>query len=362
MVYICSVKPLLLTLILKIMGFLDFLPLIGDVVGGLFGAAGTSSSNATNLQAVRETNQAQRELAEYQWEQNIQQWKRENEYNSPQEQMNRLAQAGLNPYLVYSNGNAIMPAGSSPDYEAPNLQAYQQQASPLQDIGRGVQQAGATMFDNFMRKQLQDAQLTKMYYDNEYTIAKTNTEVVNEQLATLEKALKNGLISKQEIENTYLPDILMSSIRETEAGITKTQEEVENIKKTRDLIDAQIAGQNASTDLTRTQAEEAQKLIQKYQAEIANINQLTKTGQAQQAFIEAQRLGQLINNEWNRQFGSNAPWYAKLLSGFLDNPQYYISKITGFWNSLSTSFGWNKKSLPETLRESVRIGLGAVRK
>lgn len=343
------------------MGFVDFLPLIGDVVGGLFGAAGTVSSNSTNLQAVRETNQAQRELAEYQWEQNIQQWKRENEYNSPQEQMNRLAQAGLNPYLVYENGNAIMPAGSSPNYEAPNLQAYQQQASPLQDIGKGVQQAGATMFDSYLRKEMQEAQLTKMYYDNEYTIAKTNTEVVNEQLATLDKALKNGLITKNQIENTYLPDILMGSIRDTEAGITKTQAEVENIKKTSALIDAQIEGQRASTDLTRTQAEEAQKLIEKYQAEIANINQLTKTGKAQEALIEAQRVGQLINNEWNHQFGTNAPWYAKLISSFLDNPQYFITKITGFWNNISSAFGWNKKSLPESLRESVRIGLGAVR-
>lgn len=339
------------------MGFLDFLPLIGDIAGGLFGAAGTASSNSTNLQAVRETNQAQKELAEYQWEQNIQQWKRENEYNSPQEQMNRLAQAGLNPYLVYENGNAIMPAGSSPNYEAPNLQAYQQQASPLQDIGKGVQQAGATMFDNYLRKEMQEAQLTKMYYDNEYTIARTSTEVVNEQLATLEKALKSGLITKQEIENTYLPDMLMSSLRETEAGITKTKEEVDNIKKTRSLIDAQIAGQQATTKLTEKQAEEAQNLIEKYQAEIANINQLTRVGKAQEAYIEAQRIGQLINNEWNRQFGTNAPWYAKLITSFFDQPEYFIDKVTGFWNSLSTAFGWNKKSLPEKLRESVRIGL-----
>lgn len=41
----------------------------------------------------------------------MQDWERTNEYNSPQAMMARLKAAGLNPNLVYGNGNAVESAG-----------------------------------------------------------------------------------------------------------------------------------------------------------------------------------------------------------------------------------------------------------
>lgn len=46
--------------------------------------------------------------------QNIQQWERENEYNKPAAQMQRLREAGLNPNLVYGRGSVANTAASSP--------------------------------------------------------------------------------------------------------------------------------------------------------------------------------------------------------------------------------------------------------
>lgn len=53
-------------------------------------------------------------------------WNRENEYNSPKNQMQRLREGGLNPHLVYGNGaTATGGSISSPQYQTPNLKAPQ---------------------------------------------------------------------------------------------------------------------------------------------------------------------------------------------------------------------------------------------
>lgn len=343
------------------MGFFEFIPLIGDVIEGFTDLVGTSQTNDVNLQSVRETNQAQRELAEYQWEQNIQQWKRENEYNSPEQQMQRLAAAGLNPYLVYQNGNAIMPAGNSPNYEAPNLQTYHQDAAPIQGFGKGVAQAGATMFDSYMRKEMQEAQLDKMWYDNEYTKQKTRNDFITQQLLNLEKAYRHGLITRQQIENAHLPELLISQILDNAASRERTNAEVDNLRKTGKLIEAQEQGQIAATALTQAQEREAVKMLEVHSATIRQIEQNIQTGKAQEALYLSQKLGQDINNEWNRKFGMNAPWLAKLMDGILEDPMGALQRIKSFWDIVSNGQSYEKIGLsyntPAMIKNTIHQGL-----
>ena len=61
------------------------------------------------------TNRRNEELAEQQNEWNLQQWRRENAYNDPRNQIARLAAAGINPALAYANGDLMNEAASSPD-------------------------------------------------------------------------------------------------------------------------------------------------------------------------------------------------------------------------------------------------------
>lgn len=56
-----------------------------------------------------------KEMSDYEFAKNIEQWHRENEYNSPQAQMQRYREAGLNPHLIYGQQNT---ASSSPSYDA----------------------------------------------------------------------------------------------------------------------------------------------------------------------------------------------------------------------------------------------------
>lgn len=64
---------------------------------------------------------ARKAEAELAYQRQIEMWHLQNQYNSPAEQMKRFGAAGLNPYLVYSQGNAGNASGT-PSYQPPHLQ------------------------------------------------------------------------------------------------------------------------------------------------------------------------------------------------------------------------------------------------
>lgn len=94
------------------------LGLAGSIFGGLLGKKGQDSANNMNLQIARETNQANRENQEYQNEWNLNMWNRQNEYNSPLAQRQRLESAGLNPIFFGLDGNGNAGALQSAGFTA----------------------------------------------------------------------------------------------------------------------------------------------------------------------------------------------------------------------------------------------------
>lgn len=84
---------------------------VGGIIAGavaLAGAVATAQQNKKNRKYQEETNRENREHEKYMYELSRQDaqndWKKQNEFNSPEQQMTRLRQAGLNPNLVYGNG------------------------------------------------------------------------------------------------------------------------------------------------------------------------------------------------------------------------------------------------------------------
>lgn len=84
----------------------------GSAVSGLFGLAGSALNYHYQSQLQEKQNQF-----------NLEMWNLQNEYNSPQAQMKRYEEAGLNPALIYSQGNpgnaATAPVKGVP--EAPDV-------------------------------------------------------------------------------------------------------------------------------------------------------------------------------------------------------------------------------------------------
>lgn len=115
--------------------------LFSDIASGVatLWNAGASTYNAVKQRHADEANidrQAKhnRELAEYQFDRNLEMWNLQNEYNSPQSQMRRMTAAGLNPALMYGNispGNASSPVQYQ---EAPTDQRVSAKKLPMLDL------------------------------------------------------------------------------------------------------------------------------------------------------------------------------------------------------------------------------------
>ena len=141
---------------------MSFWSALGAGITGLFGI-GSSSMNAEaqnqankyNLQAQRETNQAnmamnqaQLDYAEKMYQDQVaQQWKMfntANAYNSPAAQKQRYLDAGLNPYIMMGSQSAAsassMPAAGIPS-QLP-MQAARMEAFNQWNLGQGLSDAG----------------------------------------------------------------------------------------------------------------------------------------------------------------------------------------------------------------------------
>lgn len=113
------------------------------VLGGMLGSAaisgissilGQNSANNANLAAVNAQNEGNMRLAEYQNTQNQALWREQSAYNTPAMQMQRFKEAGLNPNLIYGQGNSGN-ASAAPSVQVPKLEAYTGYKSPLSSLG-----------------------------------------------------------------------------------------------------------------------------------------------------------------------------------------------------------------------------------
>lgn len=120
---------------------MDFFSPVSSVIGGLvsggFGLIGQQQQFKQNKQLVELQAQKQSQLNQESYLRNLEQWNRENEYNSPVAQMARLQEAGLNPNLIYgstdggtaSHSPQLEPASvgrpDAPDYGAVASQMFQ---------------------------------------------------------------------------------------------------------------------------------------------------------------------------------------------------------------------------------------------
>lgn len=98
------------------MAFIDWIPFVPGVIGGLLNVFSTKSSNDANIQMTRETNEANMRLNERNIEVQRENWAKENAYNHPAAQLARLRQAGINVdgSLIPATGGSMQNANTHP--------------------------------------------------------------------------------------------------------------------------------------------------------------------------------------------------------------------------------------------------------
>lgn len=115
-------------------------------------------------------------------------WNMANYYNSPEMQMQRLKDAGLNPNLVYGNGSVVgNTSTSTPHYQAPNLQRLPlEMFNPMDILGK------------FMDLKQKSAQVN----------------------------LTNEMLVKQQIENRFLAPIRSTTIAKNVGSATQLHQQL----------------------------------------------------------------------------------------------------------------------------------------
>lgn len=91
---------------------------LSSIIGGVAAAGSAVTSGAVNATANRRAYKWTRKLQEYQNAVNLENWNRQNAYNTPAAMMQRYEDAGVNPMMVTGQGNggnagSVAPASSA---------------------------------------------------------------------------------------------------------------------------------------------------------------------------------------------------------------------------------------------------------
>lgn len=130
----------------------QYFNLAGDIGAAAINAYSTGRQNRKSRKFSREMYALQRQDA-------LEFWNMQNEYNSPQAQMQRFQEAGLNPHLIYGRGDS----GSASAIQTPDVQAPQFRTP---EWGNAVAPLGLSLLSTFADLDIKQAQTDNLKAQN----------------------------------------------------------------------------------------------------------------------------------------------------------------------------------------------------
>lgn len=227
-------------------------------------------------------------MAEWQNEQNIKNWQMQNEYNLPVNQMKRLADAGLNPNLVYGNGNATTTAGSVHSTPGATMNAYQGHYRVADAISRGL--------DNMIKA----ASIRKTNQETSNLGETQKSIVLNRMHTQLQNDYQSLINAKTDYEKRIWSQKLDLELKQmrAEIGLTESNTDLINAKTDNEIIAYSM--NQTKLDILGSQAvQEYQKIgLNQLQADklVQDINNAILEGRIKMEDIKNLRY----NNEFNR--------------------------------------------------------------
>lgn len=107
-------------------------------IGALFSEINAGRRQKREHENIDKQTAANIELSKFAYDQDLAQWQRQNQYNTPAQQMERFKAAGLNPNLIYGQGTAGN-ASSSPQYQtvrAEKAAAFTAKHNPMEMLSQ----------------------------------------------------------------------------------------------------------------------------------------------------------------------------------------------------------------------------------
>lgn len=167
----------------------DIISGAGSLLGGFISSSGSRYAARKQLQAVRETNQMNYQIAQQNNAFNERMWNMQNEYNTPEAQRARLEAAGINPYLML-DGSSTGVAQSAPQADTSGTQVAPDVGSTIaggyQSLGNSIASAAGQIAQMAFQNDLQKA-----------NVAKTKADAQNSDLQNQYDALRNQFAAAQ---------------------------------------------------------------------------------------------------------------------------------------------------------------------
>ena len=316
--------------------------IISSAFGSLFGDNSAKKQFKYQQQLNREA-----------FQHDVDMWNRQNAYNTPSAQMERLQAAGLNPNLVYGNGGATNTANNAPTYNAgsaPDVSSARAAAASLANQG----------FNTALNFQLQQVQAANLQADTDLKQTQGQLNQTNNEVALIDKYLKQSTVDdniRYQLEK-WKQDLVLgrNQIKIGDQQITLNQFQMKK-------LDAEIGYILANTNLTKERAEEVSIYNQylpdvlKSQISANNANAYNaiqhgrlavKQAETEQyrAFTEFAR-GNLVRSEADikdieHYIASHTiddvirSTHFKSLTG---EQQYYVLRDFGVWKAMRDAFG-----------------------
>ena len=281
---------------------------LGAGIGGSLSNRAASTMANAQLQATRETNQNNLLLAQRQNDWNVDQWNRQNEYNTPLAQRQRYEAAGINPYFAMGNiqsgtADSLLSADMA-NQVSPQIDSQAYRDNIGENLAATIPGAISSVFDSQIKQQqIKSMQLqntldmttlvdkaNSLKYDNE--AKKMANDLYNSSLESLKNIQKNQeRISYTQEYMTRLQAVGTSYANAQQDFINRNilPQNANIAKMTLNQMVAQIAKTAAEEQYTRKQT----ALAAKYAAAAwmqASANLFTAhTGRMQ-----------FLNESWNR--------------------------------------------------------------
>ena len=262
----------------------------GSIINGLM----QGSQNRANRRFQERENQKARDYNTLMWEKN-------NAYNDPTQQMERLKNAGINPHLAYSQGGvtntssspASSNASSMPEGRAPQLDVNAmlnarlvgeqinnikadtaKKQAEAKNIGKDTE--GKTLANGITTKVLENWQTT---YDADMSFKKSATSVNYSNIQVNDKKIEVSDMdikrTTQEITNMITQNVkLGAEIDEIVTRKNYNEQQTKNLIATIGLIKAQIDNYNAQSSLSRETAKNQKYIRSNIASDTANKGQL----------------------------------------------------------------------------------------
>lgn len=289
-------------------------PGIGTAIGALGGAAisaiGNWFGNKSNRKASREAFERESKfareerLAQQQWIEQM--YEKNNSYNSPAAQMQRLKDAGLNPDLMYSRGdvgNATAPEAPqqamTPRYNVIPTNTYGQTAQIAADAG--LKAAQARLADSQSKKtDTEESLLTA-----DYLLRKARTESdIELNNSTIYVNHELGQLNHAEAE------VAAKKLQEIDVAMSEARERINTMKAQQSEIDEKIVQMKFDRYL---RSNEFELLCKKTYQDMKESNSRINLNAAEVQDMMATQLARVMN--------LNASTYMQKKQGMLASEQ-----------------------------------------